>query len=209
MNIGDTTLDNTIFLVDDDENILDSLQAIFDMLGFKTQTYSSAVDYLHQLDDRQGCLICDISMPSMTGIELLSELNKGTHLRPVLFLTGVATVKMAIKAIKLGASDFMAKPVSPNVLLDKVLNAIEKFKPSLVIVHDYQTLIPEERQVFDLIVKGVSNNDVAKQLDMPVLSIEKHRASVMKKMQVDSLPRLMEKIPYLKPLGESLECNNL
>ena len=209
MNIDKTTLDNTIFLVDDDENILDSLKDIFEIFGFKTQAYSSAVDYLRELDDRQGCLICDISMPSMTGIELLSELNKDTHLRPVLFLTGVATVKMAIKAIKLGASDFMAKPVSPNVLLDKVLNAIEKFKPSLVIVHDYQTLIPEERQVFDLIVKGVSNNDVAKQLDMPVLSIEKHRASVMKKMQVDSLPRLMEKIPYLKPLGESLECNNL
>jgi two-component system response regulator FixJ len=209
MNIDDTTLDNTIFLVDDDENILYSLKDIFEIFGFKTQAYSSAVDYLRELDDRQGCLVCDVSMPEMTGIELLSELNKVEHLRPTLFLTGVATIDMAVEAMELGAVGFMEKPVATEVLLKKVLDAIENFKPILETIHDYQTLTFKERPVFDLIVKGVTNNDIAEQLEFSVSTIEKHRASVMKKMQADSLALLMIKIPNLRPLGLGLEINNL
>jgi len=208
MPLDKTILDNTIFIIDDDKNILNSLVVFFDLLGFKTQSFLSAVDYLQQLDDTQGCLICDISMPSMTGMELLTELNKGTHLRPTLFITGVSTVKMAVEAIQLGALDYIEKPISTDALLSKVLDAIEQFKPSLMTVNDYKTLTPKEQQVFDLIVEGVVNNDIAKQLHMSVSTVEKHRSSVMKKMQVDSLALLITKLPKLKPLGLALACNN-
>lgn len=208
MNLPKPTLNNTIFIVDDDESIVDSLKVFFDFLGFKTETFSSAVDYLDQLDDRQGCLICDISMPGMTGIELLVELNKGTHLRPTLFLTGVSTVKMAVEAMQLGAIDFLAKPVSTEALLEKVLDAIEQFKPSMMAVDDFKKLTPKERKVFDLIVEGVVNNGIAEQLFMSVSTVEKHRSSVMKKMQAESLALLMAKLPKLKPLGSALACNN-
>jgi two-component system response regulator TtrR len=208
MILDKPTLNNTIFIVDNDENIVDSLKVFFDFVGFKTQTFSSAVDYLKQLDDRQGCLICDISMPSMTGIELLSELNKSEHLRPTLFLTGVSTVEMAVEAIQLGAIDFLEKPVSTEALLEKVLDAIEQFKPHQMAVNDFKKLTPKERKVFDLIVEGVVNNDIAKQLFMSVSTVEKHRSSVMKKMQAESLALLMAKLPKLKPLGLALACNN-
>lgn len=208
MILDKPTLNNTIFIVDNDENIVDSLKVFFDFVGFKTQTFSSAVDYLKQLDDRQGCLICDISMPSMTGIELLSELNKSEHLRPTLFLTGVSTVEMAVEAIQLGAIDFLEKPVSTEALLEKVLDAIEQFKPHQIAVDDFKKLTPKERKVFDLIVEGVVNNDIAKQLFMSVSTVEKHRSSVMKKMQAESLALLMTKLPKLKPLGSALACNN-
>jgi len=208
MILDKPTLNNTIFIVDNDENIVDSLKVFFDFVGFKTQTFSSAVDYLKQLDDRQGCLICDISMPSMTGIELLSELNKSEHLRPTLFLTGVSTVEMAVEAIQLGAIDFLEKPVSTEALLEKVLDAIEQFKPHQIAVDDFKKLTPKERKVFDLIVEGVVNNDIAEQLFMSVSTVEKHRSSVMKKMQAESLALLMTKLPKLKPLGSALACNN-
>lgn len=208
MILDKPTLNNTIFIVDNDENIVDSLKVFFDFVGFKTQTFSSAVDYLKQLDDRQGCLICDISMPSMTGIELLSELNKSEHLRPTLFLTGVSTVEMAVEAIQLGAIDFLEKPVSTEALLEKVLDAIEQFKPHQMAVNDFKKLTPKERKVFDLIVEGVVNNDIAEQLFMSVSTVEKHRSSVMKKMQAESLALLMTKLPKLKPLGSALACNN-
>ena len=208
MLLDKTILDNTIFIIDDDENILNSLVVFFDLLGFKTQPFLSAVDYLRHLDDTQGCLICDISMPGITGIELLTELNKGKHLRPTLFITGVSTVKMAVEAIQLGALDYIEKPISTDALLNKVLDAIEQFKPSLMAVYDYKTLTPKEQQVFDLMVKGIVNNDIAKQLHMSVSTVEKHRSSVMKKMKVDSLALLIAKLPKLKPLGLALACNN-
>jgi FixJ family two-component response regulator len=208
MLLDKAILDNTIFIIDDDENILNSLVVFFDLLGFKTQSFLSAVDYLRHLDDTQGCLICDISMPGITGIELLTELNKGKHLRPTLFITGVSTVQMAVEAIQLGALDYIEKPISTDALLNKVLDAIEQFKPSLMVVNDYKTLTPKEQQVFDLMVKGIVNNDIAKQLYMSVSTVEKHRSSVMKKMKVDSLALLIAKLPKLKPLGLALACNN-
>ena len=207
MLLDKTLLDNTIFIVDDDENILNSLVVFFDLLGFKTRSFSSAVDYLKQLDDTQGCLVCDISMPDMTGMDLLSELNKVAHLRPTVFITGVSTVKMAVEAMKLGAADFIEKPVSTDVLLGRVMGAIDNFKPSLVAVNDYKTLTPKECEVFDLIIKGMTNHDIAQQLCSSISTVEKHRASVMKKMNVDSLALLITTLPKLKPLGSALACN--
>jgi len=207
MLIDKSLLDQTIFIVDDDKNIVDSLVVFFDLLGFKTQAFFSAIDYLDQLDSAPGCLICDISMPGMTGIELLSELNKGEHLRPTLFITGVSTVKMAVEAIQLGASDFIEKPISTDKLLDKVLVAIEQFKPNLETIKAFKLLTPKERDVFCLMVKGITNYDISQQLFASVSTIEKHRSSVMKKMQADSLASLIVALPRLKPLGAALACN--
>lgn len=208
MLLDKSLLNHTIFIVDDDDDILDSLVVFFDLLGFKTRAFSSATDYLAQLDDVKGCLICDISMPEMTGIELLSELNKGAHLRPTLFITGVSTVKMAVEAIQLGALDFIEKPISTDLLLDKVLSAIEQFKPNLAAIDHYKSLTPKEQQVFCLMVEGATNHIIAQQLFASVSTVEKHRSSVMKKMKADSLALLVAALPRLKPLGATLACNN-
>jgi two-component system response regulator TtrR len=115
---------------------------------------------------------------------------------------------MAVEAMQLGAIDFLAKPVSTEALLEKVLDAIEQFKPFQMAIDNFKMLTPKERKVFDLIVKGVVNNGIAEQLFMSVSTVEKHRSSVMKKMQAESLALLMAKLPKLKPLGSALACNN-
>ena len=111
----------TIFIVDDEKDIRDFLVTFFEMNGFKTKNFSSAKDYIDQLDDTPGCLVSDILMPGMDGIELLSHLNKIEHLRPTIFITGNATIPTSVESIKLGAVDFIEKPFKAELLLEKVL----------------------------------------------------------------------------------------
>ncbi len=204
MPIHSPILKNTIFLVDDDKDILSSLSALFELSGFKTKTYSSALDYLHQLDDTPGCLISDISMPEMNGIELLIELNKTEHARPTLFITGVATVKLAVEAMMLGAIDFIEKPIIADALLDKVTKILINFEKDKETIDRYKTFTKREKQVHALIVKGLTNSAIAEQIFLTVSTVEKHRSVIMKKMKADNLAMLMTDLPRLKLLGRSL-----
>jgi len=201
MTIDQSILKNTIFLVDDDHDILTSLSALFELSGFKTKTYTSALDYLQRLDDKPGCLISDISMPEMNGIELLTELNKVEHARPTLFITGVATVELAVKAMKLGAVDFVSKPITTDDLLEKVVKMLTDFETCKEVISRYKTLTKREKQVYGLIVKGLTNTAISEKIFLTVSTVEKHRSTIMKKMKADNLAILMTTVNQIKLLN--------
>ncbi|SMN14635.1 C4-dicarboxylate transport transcriptional regulatory protein DctD [uncultured Candidatus Thioglobus sp.] len=160
------------------------------------------------MDDTPGCLISDISMPEMNGIELLTELNKTEHARPTLFITGVATVKLAVEAMTLGAIDFIEKPIIADTLLDKVTKMLTNFEADKEIIDRYKTLTKREKQVYRLIIKGLTNTVIAKQIFLTISTVEKHRSVIMKKMKAVNLAALMADLPRLKLLGQSLFDEN-
>lgn len=200
--------EQTIFIVDDDDNIKDFLVTFFEMSGFKTKGYSSAQDYLEQLDDTPGCLVSDVLMPNMDGVELLERLNKIGHLRPTIFITGNATIPMSIQSMKLGANDFIEKPFKPEVLLNKVNNAINEFQKNLDVINKYKSLTTKEQQTFSYMIKGHTNKMLAEDLGISPSTVEKHRSSVMKKMHADSIVSLSKMAGLLRPLGEEFDFSD-
>jgi FixJ family two-component response regulator len=200
-----STENQTIFIIDDDENIKDFLVTFFEMSGFQTKGFSSAQDYIDQLDDTPGCLVSDVLMPNMDGVELLNHLNQVEHLRPTIFITGNATIPMSIKSMKLGASDFIEKPFKPELLLEKVNNAMANFQKNLDVIGRYKELTNKEQQAFFYMIKGHTNKMLAEELDISASTVEKHRASVMKKMQADSVVALSKMATLLRPLGQDFD----
>jgi len=198
--LDEKILKNTIFVVDDDDDILQSLVLFFEMKGFKVQGFSSALDYLSALDDTQGVLISDVSMPGMNGLEMLEKLNEIQQLRPILFMTGFATTELAVKAIQLGASDFIEKPFSTKYLLSKVLNIFEKFEEVFLAFDLYKSLTKREAQVFELVVKNLTNQKIAEKLFISISTVEKHRATLMIKMKVGNLNELIQKSLQIKKI---------
>lgn len=186
-------LKSTIYIIDDDDDILQSLIVFFQLKGFRVKGFSSAVDYLKDLDDTQGCLISDVSMPEMNGIELLEKLNTAQQLRPVLLITGVATVNIAVKAMQLGAADFIEKPFLTDYLLSKVLEILEGFEQTFSAFNDYKDLTKREAQIFDLVAQNLSNQQISEKLFITISTVEKHRSAMMKKMKFDSLGELIQK----------------
>jgi len=198
--LDEKILKNTIFVVDDDDDILQSLVLFFEMKGFKVQGFSSALDYLSAFDDTQGVLISDVSMPGMNGLEMLEKLNEIQQLRPILFMTGFATTDLAVKAIQLGASDFIEKPFSTKYLLSKVLNIFEKFEEVFLAFDLYKSLTKREVHVFELVVKNLTNQKIAEKLFISISTVEKHRATLMIKMKVGNLNELMQKSLQIKKI---------
>lgn len=186
-------LKSTIYIIDDDDDILQSLIVFFQLKGFRVKGFSSAVDYLKDLDDTQGCLISDVSMPEMNGIELLEKLNTAQQLRPVLLITGIATVNIAVKAMQLGAADFIEKPFLTDYLLSKVLEILEGFEQTFSAFNDYKDLTKREAQIFDLVAQNLSNQQISEKLFITISTVEKHRSAMMKKMKFDSLGELIQK----------------
>jgi len=156
---------------------------------------------LDALDNTPGILISDINMPKMSGIELLEALRKKRHFRPMLFITGFATIELAVKTVQLGACDFIEKPFSTRTLLDKIIRIFEKTESNAQANLQYQSLTKRERQVFELVIKDLTNIDIAEKLFITVSTVEKHRAVMMRKMDVKTLTELIKKISKLDFLG--------
>ena len=208
MNHAQSDENQTIFVIDDDSSIKDFLVTFFEMSGFQTKGFDSAQDYLDQLDDTPGCLVSDVLMPNMDGVELLEHLNKIEHLRPTIFITGNATIPMSIQSMKLGASDFIEKPFKPELLLEKVNNAMANFQKNLDAIYKFKDLTSKEQQTFGFVIKGHTNKMLAEDLGISASTVEKHRASVMKKMQADSIVALSKMAALLRPLGEDFDFDN-
>ncbi|HIB97535.1 MAG TPA: response regulator transcription factor [Candidatus Thioglobus sp.] len=208
MNHAQSDENQTIFVIDDDSSIKDFLVTFFEMSGFQTKGFDSAQDYLDQLDDTPGCLVSDVLMPNMDGVELLEHLNKIEHLRPTIFITGNATIPMSIQSMKLGASDFIEKPFKPELLLEKVNNAMANFQKNLDVINKFKDLTSKEQQTFGFMIKGHTNKMLAEDLGISASTVEKHRASVMKKMQADSIVALSKMAALLRPLGEDFDFDN-
>jgi len=193
--------DKTIFVVDDDKAVRDSLSWLISSVGLHVETFASAQEFLDVYDPtRPGCLLVDVRMPGMSGLELQKRLAENPHCLPVIIVTGHGDVQMAVRAMKDGAFDFIEKPYNDQILLDLVQKAVRECERRRTQVTSHQeiqelvdTLTPRERQVMDMIVSGNTNKQIAYALDISDKTVEAHRAKVMEKLQASSLADLIRK----------------
>lgn len=188
----------TIYVVDDDEGVRDSLAALLEADGFRVAAYASAEAFLKRgAIDGHACLLADVRMPGMDGLELLGRLADQRSVMPVIMITGHGDVPMAVRAMKLGAVDFIEKPFDPEVILASVREALRaaSTRPSTGGDEDVQRrlqqLTPREHDVLEHLVVGRSNKEVALQLGISPRTVEIHRARLMEKMQADNLAQLV------------------
>ncbi len=199
----------TVFIVDDDEPVRDSLKMLMRSVGLSAETFSGAAEFLEAYDpDRPGCLVLDIRMPGMSGMELQEKLNEIHAILPIIFITGHGDVPMAVKAIQYGAADFIQKPFRDQDLLDRINKAIEQDasnRAQLLETRDIEerlsNLTPREKEVLELIVDGRPNKVIAADLEVSQRTVEIHRARVMDKMRASSLAHLVRMVMRLRNPG--------
>jgi two-component system, LuxR family, response regulator FixJ len=192
----------TVFVVDDDAAVRDSLRFLLRSVGHPVEVFASAADFMHAYgDDRPGCLVLDIRMPGMSGLELQQQLVERRALIPIIFITGHGDVPMAVEAMQSGAMDFIQKPFRDQDLLDRINQALEKDlvnRQALgqlnLIKERLESLTPREREVMDMVVHGKANKVIAADLDLSQRTVEIHRARVMEKMHASSLAHLVRMV---------------
>jgi FixJ family two-component response regulator len=194
------TNEATVFLVDDDEAICQSLSWLLGAVGLTIEYYHSAQEYLDKYNpNRRGCLLLDIRMPHMSGLELQEELNARHSKIPIIMITGHGDIPMAVRAIKAGAMDFISKPFNDQILLSKIqkaiaydLNRVDDGLDPITIKQRISALTTREREIMDLVVSGKLNKQIADELNISMKTVELHRSHVMQKMQVRSLAELVK-----------------
>jgi FixJ family two-component response regulator len=189
----------TVFVVDDDPRVVESLQFLLGSMGLKSQTYLSADEFLHAYDPRRpGCLLLDVRMPGMSGLDLQARLREMGSTLPIIFVTAHGDVPMAVNAVKAGAIDFLEKPFRHQELLAKVQDALEEDARTRAALDDVSeiearlgSLTPREREVMAMVVDGKANKNIARALGISQRTVEIHRARVMEKMKARSLSMLV------------------
>lgn len=189
----------SVFVIDDDEAVRNSLRLLMKSVGLPVITYSSAQEFLPRYDTNQpGCLVVDIRMPGMSGLELQQQLNRQGATIPLIFITGHGDIPMAVESMQHGAFDFLQKPFRDQDLLDRIQRALERDREMrgqlqgiLQIRERLASLTLREREVLDLMVEGSPNKVMAADLGVSQRTIEIHRARVMEKMQAGSLAHLV------------------
>ena len=190
----------TVFIVDDDPAIRFAMQALMDSVNIEHEIFASGDEFLENADDhRAGCLVLDIRMPGLGGLELQEELLKRDSTLPIIFITGHGDVPMAVDAMQKGAVDFIQKPFRDQDLLDRIREALktdqerrEEQKKHAEVAERLARLTNREREVFDLVVTGKPNKVIAYELGVSQRTVEIHRARVMEKMQARSLADLVK-----------------
>jgi two-component system response regulator FixJ len=188
-----------VYVIDDDEAMRDSLNFLLDSAGFRVTLFETAQSFLDALPGLEfGCVVSDVRMPGIDGIELLKRMKAGQSTFPILIMTGHGDVPLAVEAMKLGAVDFLEKPFEDDRLIGMIETAIRQAEPaarSEVVTHEIAarvaTLSPRERQVMDGLIAGLSNKLIARDYDISPRTIEVYRANVMTKMQANSLSELV------------------
>lgn len=190
--------DEHVFVVDDDADIRDSMRLLLEVAGFKVRNFTSAKQFLADEAAKQGCLIADIRMPDMSGLELQEEVARRHLDLPVIIMTGHGDVPLAVRAMKAGAIDFLEKPFDEEKMLASVRRALEIGSRSRSRNAEAQaaknllaSLTPRERGVLDKLVQGRSNKVVAYELGISPRTVEIHRAHIMGKMDASSLSDLV------------------
>jgi FixJ family two-component response regulator len=188
-----------VYVVDDDLSVRKALERLLRSAGYNAMTFASAPEFLNfTCPDTPGCLILDIKMPELSGLELQDRLSEKGLFLPIIFITGHGTVPASVRAFKAGALDFLQKPFKDRELLDAVSRGIEKHrrmrreqKETKTLRTRLETLTPREREVFGLVVTGMLNKQVAFDLGVTEKTIKVHRARVMQKMGARSLADLV------------------
>jgi FixJ family two-component response regulator len=189
----------SVFVVDDDDAVRNSLRLLLKSVGLPTVAFASAREYLDSWHPAQpGCLVLDVRMPGMSGLELQEELNRRGAIIPVIFISGHGDIPMAVEAIQHGAFDFLQKPFRDQDLIDRVQRALaadhanrQSLAQRDVLRQRYGSLTPREQEVLVLVTKGKANKVMAGDLDISQRTVEIHRARVMEKMGAQSLAQLV------------------
>ncbi|MBC8493966.1 MAG: response regulator transcription factor [Candidatus Thioglobus sp.] len=190
----------TVFIIDDDQQVRAALSLLMESVGWNVKLFATAVSFLEQFDsDIPGCIIADIRMPMMSGLDLQIKLKEYRISPPVLMITGHGDVAMAVRAIKEGALDFIEKPFNNQYLLDRVHQAIEidndNRKAALRVLEvneKYNQLTDKEKQVFGWIIKGALSKQIAEEVFVTQSAVEARRSKIMEKMGVKNIPDLMK-----------------
>ena len=189
----------TVFVVDDDRAVRKSLRWLLESVDLQVETFESAREFLEKYEPhRPGCVVLDVRMPGMSGLELQDYLRSQDINIPVIIITGYGDVPMAVRAMKAGAIDFIEKPVCDQVLLEHIHDALEVDQKrrqartnSREVAERLQSLTPREAEVMGYVVQGFSSREIAKELEVSFKTIEAHRAKIMKKMDAKSVPHLI------------------
>ena len=196
-----------VMVVDDDAGVRNAMRALLKSVGLNSALFGSAQDFLAAYEPSQlGCLVLDIRMPGMSGMELQQQLNMRGAVVPVIFMTGHGDIPMAVEAMQHGAFDFLQKPFRDQELLDRVQRALVRDAENRVrlrhtdrIRERLATLSPREREVLDLVTQGKANKMVAGDLGVSQRTVEIHRAHVMQKMEAGSLAELVRMMMAVAP----------
>lgn len=188
----------TVFVVDDDVSVRESLEALIADAGYRTKAFASAEDFLaHPREHLTGCLVLDVSLPELSGLELQERLASQNAL-PIIFITGHGDIPMTVRAMKAGAAEFLTKPYGAEIILDAIAKAMEHSRATL---HEHATLqglrdrheslTPRERQVMALVVRGLLNKQVGATLGISEITVKAHRGAMVTKMGARSLADLV------------------
>jgi two-component system response regulator FixJ len=194
-----TTKKPVIMVVDDDAGVRSAMRALLKSVGLDSQLYTSAQEFLTAYHPGQpGCLVLDIRMPGMSGLELQQQLNLRGAVIPIIFMTGHGDIPMAVEAMQHGAFDFLQKPFRDQDLLDRIQRALVKDAERRAALGEHariqthvNTLTAREREVLDLMTQGKQNKAIAQELGVSPRTVEIHRARVMEKMNAQSVAELV------------------
>ena len=203
-----TDIQQTVYVVEDDEAVRDSLELLLKSDGKPVKTYESATAFLKDYSDKMaGCIVLDIRMPGMDGMELQKKLNEKHSILPIIFVTGHGDVPMAVDAMKEGAVDFIQKPYREEALLEKIEAALKQdleqrksLDEKQEIIRRIKSLTPREHEIMDRMIAGQANKVIAIELEISKRTVEIHRSRVMHKMGTHSLAHLVRMVLSVKDL---------
>jgi FixJ family two-component response regulator len=201
-----TVIEQTVFIVDDNQAVRHSLSLLLESVDLSTRTFASAQEFLEVFDTAQpGCLILDIRMPGMSGMELAKQLRERDATLPIIFITAHGDVPMAVEAMKLGALDFVQKPFRDQDILERIYRALEQDKQQRQAAREItdirarmERLSARERQILQHIMAGRANKAIAAELHLSPRTVELHRASLMEKMEASSLALLVQMVTRVR-----------
>jgi FixJ family two-component response regulator len=192
----------TVYIVDDDPAVQQALRLSFRSVGYRVEVFASAAQFLSAYSEHlSGCILLDVRMPDMSGLELQEKLNQRHSILPIIFMTGHGDVAMAVTAMQFGALDFIQKPFNDQDLIDRVAQAISRDARNRSVLQEKHeirkrlaALTPREREIMDMVVNGKANKVIAGDLQLSQRTVEIHRARVMEKMLATSLAHLVRMV---------------